>query len=320
VEAPGLEAAFRNRSAEWIVKSAESFFVSMGRPALPESFWTRSDLYPVKPPDTRKKNTHASCWNIDLERDIRSLMSVEPDAWWFGTAHHELGHAYYDLAYNRPEVPPLLRTGASPAMHEAFAGLGDLACRQAPYLRSLGLLPEGGDDEGISSLLQDALTNVPFMFFASGTMTHWEADLYAAGMPPDRWNARWWELVERYQGVAPPSPRGETSCDAATKTHINDAPAYYFSYAVATVIQYQLHDHIAREILGEDPRNCNYAGRPEVGAFLEGMQRHGAARGWRALLREATGEDLSTRAMLEYFQPLLSWLEEQNRGRTIGWE
>ncbi len=157
------------------------------------------------------------------------------------------------------------------------------------------------------------------MFWASGTMAHWEADVYARELPPDQWNARWWKYVAEYQGVEPPSPRGEQFCDAATKTHINDTPAYYSSYAIASVMQYQLHDHIARRILKQDPRHCSYAGNREVGAFLEGMQRQGASRDWRTVLREATGEELSTRAMLEYFKPLMTWLEEQNKGRTLGW-
>ena len=316
---PGMSKAFENRSPEWVVQTAERFYTSMGLPSLPASFWEKSDLYPVPPGDARKKNTHASCWSIDLGLDIRSLMSVEADEYWLATAHHELGHAYYDMAYSKPPIPFLLRTGASPAMHEAFAGLGEMAGRQVPYLKSLGLLAEGPDDE-IAFLLRDALNNIPFMFFASGTMTHWEADLYANELPPDQWNARWWEYVARFQGVEPPAPRGEEFCDAATKTHINTNPGYYFSYTIATVMSYQLHDYIARKILHEDPRQCMYAGRTEVGEFLLSMQRWGATRDWRALLREATVEDLSTRAMLEYYRPLMTWLEEQNKGRKIGWD
>jgi len=217
-------------------------------------------------------------------------------------------------------VPMLLRTGASPAFHEGFAGLGDLASRQTPYLQSLGLLPRGKPGDDITPLLRDALNTLPFMFWASGVMTHWEDDLYANDLPADQFNARWWQYVAKYQGIDPPTPRGEEFCDAATKTHINDTPAYYFSYAIATVIQYQMHDHIARQILKQDPRNCNYAGNREVGAFLEGMQRQGATKPWREILRGATGEDLSTRAMMEYYKPLMSWLQKQNKGREIGWQ
>ena len=122
------------------------------------------------------------------------------------------------------------------------------------------------------------------------------------------------------QGVEPPTERGEEWCDAATKTHINDNPAYYYSYAIATVLKFQLHDHIARKILKQDPRACSYADSKEVGAFLKGVMEKGGTEDWRKVLRDATGEDLSTRAMVEYFKPLMAWLQEQNKGRTIGWE
>ena len=320
VSSASLDEAFKGHTAEWIVRTAEEFWAGMGLEPLPESFWKNSDLYPVPPGDPRKKNTHASCWQIDLEHDIRSLMSVEPNEYWFGTSHHELGHGHYDLAYTRPEVPPLLRTGASPAFHEAMAGIGEVAARQTPYLQALDLLPKGQPGDDIAPLLRDALATIPFMFWGSGVMTHWEADVYAHGLPSTEWNARWWKYVAEFQGVEPPAPRGEEFCDAATKTHINDNPAYYYSYALATVLQYQLHDHIARKILNADPRNCNYAGNREVGAFFTKIMGPGATQDWRTILRDATGEELSTRAMVAYFEPLMKWLKEQNKGRQIGWE
>lgn len=319
VQLPGLDQAFQGRSPEWIVKTGEAFYVSLGRPPLPASFWEKSDLYDLPEGSPRKKNTHASCWNMDLEQDIRSLMSVKPDEYWFGTVHHELGHGFYDLAYDRPEVPPLLREGASPAFHEGFAGVAEVAARQVPYLESLGLLKPGSKDDDIQPLLRDALATIPFMFFASGTMAHWEADLYAHGLPENEYNARWWQYVQKYQGVVPPKPRGEEWCDAATKTHIIDTPAYYPSYAMATVFQYQVYDHIARKILKQDPRHCNFAGHKEVGAFLDTMQRPGKTKDWRLILKEATGSELSTKAMVEYYKPLMKWLEKENKGRKIGW-
>lgn len=321
VEVPGLDTALAARSPEWIVKTGERFYTSLGFEPLPATFWSSSDLYPVQPPSTRRKNSHASCWDIDLEHDIRSLMSVESNEQWFMTVHHELGHAYYDLAYTRPEVPCLLREGASPAFHEGFAEVAAMASRQAPYLQSLGLIPAGrrSKDAEIRTLLHDALATIPFMFFACGPMTHWEADVYANGLPPEEWNARWWKYVSDYQGVVPPSPRGEEFCDPVTKTHVNDAPAYYFSYAIATVFEYQVYCHIAKNVVRQDPRQSNFAGHAEVGAFLARMQAPGATRDWRVILREATGEDLSTRAMVEYYRPLMDWLVKQNRGRKIGW-
>jgi peptidyl-dipeptidase A len=321
VDALDLDPYFKNWTSEQIVRTAEDFYVGLGWPKLPASFWVKSDLYPVKAGDPRKKNSHASCWHLDLDTDIRSLMSVEPNAQWFSTTHHELGHAYYFISYSNPSVPPLLRDGATTAFHEGIAELISLATRQTPYLKQAGVLPKDTKLDEMQVMLNDALeTALPFMFWSSGTMTQWEAEFYAKGMPADKLNARWWELTRQYQGIEPPSPRDERFCDAATKTHIDDAPAYYFNYAIAFVLKYQLHDYICKHILKQDVHAANYAGHKEVGDFLRSFMTKGATEDWRKLLKDATGEELSTRALVEYYKPLQTWLEKQNKGRQIGWE
>ena len=321
VEAANIDKYFEGRKPEWIIKTAEEFYTGLGFSPLPQSFWEKSDLYPLAADSKRKKNTHASCWHIDLENDIRSLQSIEPNARWFFTAHHELGHGYYFKAYTRPEVPPLLRTGAAPGFHEGVGELISLASSQVPYLQSRGILPADFKADTNALLLNTALAQaIPFIYFSCGTMPHWEADVFAKNLPADQWNARWWKYVGDFQGVEPPSPRSEEFCDAATKTHINDNPAYYYNYAFATVFKFQLHDYIARKILHQDPRSCNYADNKEVGTWLNNILKKGATEDWRKVLKEATGEDISTRAMMEYFKPLMTWLEEQNKGRQIGWD
>src|SRR3954462_536386 len=321
VEAANIDKYFEGRKPEWIVKTAEQFYTGLGFSPLPQSFWDKSDLYPVPPDSKRKKNTHASCWHIDLENDIRSLQSIEPNSRWFFTAHHELGHGYYFKAYTRPEVPPLLRLGAAPGFHEGVGELISLASSQVPYLQSRGILPKDFKADTTAFLLNTALAQaIPFIYFSCGTMPHWEADVYAKGLPADQWNARWWKYVSDFQGVEPPSARGEEFCDAATKTHINDNPAYYYNYAFATVFKFQLHDYIARKILKQSPQSCNYADNKEVAKWLENILKKGSTEDWRKVLKEATGEDISTRAMAEYFKPLQTWLEEQNKGRQVGWD
>ena len=86
------------------------------------------------------------------------------------------------------------------------------------------------------------------------------------------------------------------------------------------MLKFQLHDYIARKILHQPPQSCNYAGNKEVGTWLNNILKKGGTEDWRKVLKEATGEDISTRAMVEYFQPLMAWLEEQNKGRKIGWD
>ncbi|MCI0412398.1 M2 family metallopeptidase [bacterium] len=320
VEGVDLDPLFKSKSKEWVIQQAEKFYTSMGMPVLPKSFWEKSDLYDLPPGSKRKKNTHASAWHIDLDKDVRSLMSVKPDFNWFGTTHHELGHIYYYLAYSTPEVPLTLREGANRAFHEGIGDLIKIAASQEPYLREIGLLPVDQKIDQNKWLLNQALDEVIFIPWSAGVMTGWEYDFYEKSLSPDEYNKRWWEYVAKYQGVAPPEPRAEQFCDPATKTHINDDPAQYYDYALAAAIKYQLHDHISRKILKTDPNNANYYGNKEVGKFLWDLLKLGQTRDWREVLKEKTGEELSTRAMLEYFKPLMAYLQKENHGRTVTWE
>lgn len=315
--APGVDTDpwFKDKKPEWIVKQAEQFYVSMGFAPLPAAFWKGSDLYPVPAGQSRKKNSHASAWHQDLDQDVRSLMSVQADSQWFSTAHHELGHIYYFLSYSRPQVPILLREGANRAFHEGIGELISIAASQLPYLQQQGIAPRDAKIDADAWLLNEALEHtISFMPWSAGVMSHFEHDLYELNLPPEQWQARWWQYVQQYQRVAPPSPdrlTDPTACDACTKTHINDDPAQYYDYAIATVLKYQLHEHIAGKILKQDPHACNYYGNKEVGAFLRGILEQGATRDWRAVLKDATGEPISTRAMVEHFAPLRAWLKKE---------
>ena len=316
VEVKGLDldGAIAKRGAEWITPQAEKFYVSLGFPPLPPTFYERSSLYPVPAGAGYKKNNHASAWHLDLQHDVRSLMSVQPNARWWNTTHHELGHIYYDVSYSRPEIPIVLRRGANRAYHEAIGSLMGMVAMQPRFIAAIGL-DAGGKPDPTQALFKEALNFATFIPFATGTMAHFEHDLYVKDLPPAEWNARWWELAGKYQGIAPPSARGETFCDACTKTHINDDPAGYYDYALSYVLLFQLHEHISRQILKEDPHDTNYFGRKDVGEFLASILRPGASADWRQLLRDKTGSDLSAKAMVDYFQPLMAWLQEQNKGR-----
>jgi len=312
VETADLDPLFKDKSAEWIVQQSERFYTSLGMPPLPKSFWEKSDLYQLPPGAKRKKNTHASAWHIDRASDVRSLMSVIPNHRWFETSHHELGHIYYYMAYSNPKVPHVLREGMNRAFHEAVGDLIAIAARQEPYLRQIGVMPESMVMDPIQYLLSQALETVVFLPWSAGTMTHFEHDLYEKNLPEDQFNKTWWEYVEKYQGVVPPAPRGEQFCDACTKTHVIDDPAQYYDYALAFLIKYQLHSYIARNILKQDPHNCNYYGNKQVGEWLMGLLSAGATQDWRQMIKEKTGEEISSRPLLDYFQPLVEYLKTEN--------
>jgi peptidyl-dipeptidase A len=188
-----------------------------------------------------------------------------------------------------------------------------------PYLRQIGIVPVDKQFDEMQWLLNLALDQVVFVPWSAGVMRAGEEDFYEEDLPADQLNRRWWSYVERYQGVAPPEPRGEEFCDAATKTHINDNAAQYYKYSIAFAIKWQLHMHIAKNILHQDPHNVNCYANREVGDFLLQIMRPGATKDWQTVLKEATGENLSAQPMLDYFEPLMGWLREQNQGRQVGW-
>ncbi len=315
VDGLDIDGILKTKSPEWIVKEGEDFYKSLGFAPLPQVFWDKSSLYPLPKDSKIKKNNHASAWHMDLDKDVRSLMSIEPNSEWFETSNHELGHIYYYMTYTNPDVPPLLRAGANRAYHEAMGSLMGLAAMQKPFLVNKGLVSADAKVDEIQVLLKEALNYAVFIPFAAGTMSEFEKSLYADNLPASEFNKKWWELAKKYQGVVPPAERGEAYCDAATKTHINDDAAQYYDYALSYVILFQLHDHIAKEILKQDPRATNYYGNKEVGQFLRDIMYPGASKDWRAVLKEKTGEDLNAKAMLSYFEPLMNYLKEVNKGR-----
>jgi peptidyl-dipeptidase A len=311
-----VDSALQLKTADWIMKEGEAFYVSLGFKPLPQSFWDKSSLFPLPADAPYSKNNHASAWHFNNAEDVRSLMSVEPNSEWWETVLHELGHIYYFMEYSNPDVPIILRNGANRAYHEAFGTQIGLASMQKAFLQARGLVPADAQVDETQVLLKEALSYVVVIPWSAGVMTEFEYELYAKNLPPDQYNAKWWDLVTRYQGIVPPSPRGENYCDAATKTHINDDPAQYYDYAMSNLLLFQFHEHIATKILKQDPHNTNYWGSKEAGDFLRKLMRPGASVDWKDHLKNNVGSEMSAKSMVNYFSPLMDYLKKVNEGRV----
>jgi len=315
VEGLDLDATIKQKGAEWIVKTGEAFYMSLGFDALPTSFYEKSSLYPVSEDANFKKNTHASAWHMNLDKDVRSLMSIIPNTEWYETTLHELGHIYYYQTYTNKDTPPLLRAGANRGFHEAMGSLMGLAATQKPFLQHLNLLDNETSLDEVQILLKQALQHIVFLPFSAGVMTEFEYELYSNNLSIDDYNKKWWELKRRYQGIVPPTERGSEYCDAASKTHINNDAAQYYDYAISSVLLFQFHDHIAKNILHQDPHATNYYGSKATGDFLKSLMYSGSSKDWRMLMTEKLGSEMSAKPMLAYFEPLVEYLKEINKGR-----
>ncbi|MGH9870504.1 MAG: M2 family metallopeptidase [Candidatus Polarisedimenticolia bacterium] len=304
----------RKVDALGMVRYGEGFFSSLGLEPMPATFWERSMF--VKPQD-RDVVCHASAWDIDQEDDLRIKMCIEINAEDFSTVHHELGHLYYDRAYSKQ--PFIYRQGANDGFHE---GVGDtLALSITPsYLVKLGLLdkaPAGSGDLGL--LMNMALDKVAFLPFGL-LVDQWRWKVFSGEIPPDRYNAGWWELRRKYQGIDAPVARSEKDFDPGAKYHVpGNTP--YTRYFLASIYQFQFHRALCRTAGFTGPlHQCSIYGNKEAGERLEKMLEMGSSRPWPEALAALTGETkLDATAILDYFAPLKQWLDEQNKNRTCGW-
>ncbi len=297
-----------------MVKYGEAFFTSLGFAPLPATFWERSLI--VQPKD-REVVCHASAWDIDNEEDLRIKMCTQVNSEDFQTIHHELGHNFYQRAYNKQ--PNFFRDSANDGFHEA---VGDtIALSITPeYLKKIGLIdtvPDPSKDIGL--LLDRALDKIAFLPF--GLMVdQWRWKVFSGEITPDHYNESWWQLRKKYQGVQPPVPRTEADFDAAAKYHVA-ASVPYTRYFLAAILQFQFHRALCQAAGVEGPLNrCSIYGNKVAGAKLEKMLAMGASRPWPDALEALTGSrQMDATAIVDYFQPLLVWLKDQNKGQKCGW-
>lgn len=298
-----------------IVGRADAFYTSLGFKPLSNSAWNLSKLEAFAPGAGGVEELDPTTWHVDLDRDVRLNLSLEPGWRGYVSSLRALGLAHGALTAANSDVPVVSRTGSGRLFRRGIADLLAFAGSRPNCLAAAGIGGAPNRVDPMQRLLSEALDTLSYVSFASGTALQFEKELYRDDLSPDRWNARWWQLVERYQGITAPAPRDERWCDPAGKSLLLLEPGEYAERGLARVLSFQLHDHVARKMLDQDPHEACYANRRDVGDFLRSILRFGGTVDWRVKLREKVGADLSARALLDYFEPLHAWLVEQNRGR-----
>ncbi|WP_255505529.1 M2 family metallopeptidase [Alkalisalibacterium limincola] len=302
--------------ARAMTERAEDFYVSLGMPKLPASFYERSQL--IKPRD-RDVVCHASAWDLDFAGDVRIKQCIEPTADEFSTIYHELGHIYYYLAYNHLE--PLFQSGAHDGFHEAIGDTVVLSLTPG-YLNSVGLVdsPEESREALINNQMRMALDKVAFLPFGL-LIDRWRWGVFDGSIAPENYNQAWWDLRARYQGVAPVGERGEDLFDPGAKYHVpGNTP--YTRYFLAHILQFQFYQSLCETSGHSGPlHECSFYGSEAAGDRFWAMLQQGQGQPWPETLEALTGgREMDASAVLEYFAPLQAWLTERNAGRQCGWD
>ena len=308
--------------ARQMTERAQEFYTSLGMRKLPDSYWANTQF--IKPLD-RDVVCHASAWDMNMggadgkSPDVRTKMCIKPNEEDFTTIYHELGHIYYDLAYNHQ--PPLFQGGANDGFHEAIGDTIVLAMTPR-YLESIGLVDGQAQSEQalINAQMRMALAKVAFLPFGL-MIDRWRWGVFDGSITPDHYNQAWWELKAKYQGVAPATPRGEKFFDPGAKYHVpGNTP--YTRYFLSHILQFQFYKSLCEAAGHTGPLyEYSFHGNAEAGRKFQTMLAHGASQPWQATLKELTGsEQIDGGAVLEYFAPLQEWLKQQNAGKQCGWE
>jgi peptidyl-dipeptidase A len=297
-----------------MTKLAESFFVSLGLPKLPDTFWERSMLVQ---PEGKEVQCHASAWDPTYAGDVRIKMCTKVNQEDLITLHHELGHDYYYLHYYK--LPVLFQTGANDGFHEAIGDTIALSITPS-YLKQVGLLDKVAvsPEAVINQQMFVALDKIAFLPFGL-VVDKWRWEAFSGKITPAQWNDRWWELRKQYQGVMPPVARAATDFDPGAKYHVPGSTPY-LRYFLARIYQFQFHRALGRAAGHKGSlETCSIFGNKEAGAKLRAMLALGASKPWPEALAVLSGETRAdATAMLEYFKPLAAFLDEQNKGETCG--
>lgn len=303
-------------TAKKMTQRAEDYYVSLGMPKLPESYWQKTQF--IQPRD-RDVVCHASAWDMTMDGDVRTKMCIKPNEEEFTTIYHELGHVYYYLAYNNQ--PPLFQTGAHDGFHEA---IGDtIVLGMTPkYLQSIGLVDaqQQSNEALINAQMRMALAKVSFLPFGL-MIDRWRWGVFDGSIKPDDYNKAWWELKAKYQGVAPVSARGEEFFDPGAKYHVpGNTP--YTRYFLSHILQFQFYKSLCDASGHKGPLyECSFYGNKEAGQKYWAMLGKGSSQPWQKTMKELTGgEKMDASAVLEYFAPLQTWLKQQNEGQSCGWQ
>ncbi|XP_056432698.1 angiotensin-converting enzyme [Gadus chalcogrammus] len=303
-------------NATQMFKVAEEFFTSLGLIKMPEEFWNESML--VKP-EGREVVCHASAWDFYNRKDFRIKQCTTVTMEQLFTVHHEMGHVEYYLQYK--DLPVGYRRGANPGFHEAIGDVLSLSVSTPKHLHKIGLLDKVTDDPetDINYLLKMALEKMAFLPFGY-LIDQWRWNVFSGKTTPDHYNADWWHLRTKYQGICPPTPRTEEHFDAGAKYHIpGNTP--YIRYFVSFILQFQFHEKLCAEAKHTGPlHKCDIYQSKEAGAILEKVLKAGSSKPWPEVLQDALGTNkMDARALMIYFEPIIKWLDEQNVNETIGW-
>ncbi|XP_054156845.1 angiotensin-converting enzyme-like [Oppia nitens] len=312
----------QNYTAKRMFELADSFFINLGLSPMTPTFWNRSVIEKIP---NRQMVCHAYAMDFfDISgNDFRIKMCTDITMYDLVTVHHEMGHIQYFMNYR--DQPGIYREGGNPGFHEAIGDMIALSVSTPKHLAKIKLLKLNTDSAYMKKItikfqLQMALGKVAQLPWAY-LVDKWRWDVFSEKIPASALNKQWWKLRGQLQGLSPPVKRSEQDFDAGAKYHVA-TNMEYIRYFAAILLQFQFHKSLCQFSQKNVPLyECDIDGDRDAGNKLRTMLSIGSSDLWPKQLELMTGTDrMDAKPMLEYFEPLNQFLDEQLKNETIDWD
>lgn len=307
----------QNYTPKKMFEMSDEFYMSLG---LPTSNMSYGDKAVIEQPEGKIIVCHASAWDFCDAEDFRIKQCTEVQMHDFVVVHHEMGHIMYYILYKNQ--PLVLRTGATPAFHEAVGDAIAMSVSTPKHLEKIGLLKDYEDSEhdNINALFSMALERLAFLPFGL-LVDKWRWDIFSGVVTEEEWNSHWWALREKYQKVTRPIAQESDDFDPGAKYHVPNN-SQYIAYFLAHLLEFQMYKALCIDAGEYDPSNpkseplhkCDFFENKEAGARLSKGLSLGSSEDPKVALKALTNEEeINAQALLEYFKPLYEFLQEENR-------
>ena len=273
-------------------------------------------------PRDREVICHASAWDVDNKDDLRIKMCTKVNADDFVTIHHELGPQF---------LPARLQPAALPLSERRQRRLprGDRRLHRAVgHARISGADRPARSQQGAGRRARTPACCCARRWTRSRSCRSacWSTNGAGASSParstPANYNQAWVDLRAAVSGHRPAGrARREADFDPGAKYHI-PANTPYARYFLARILQFQFYKAACDRPAGRGRSTAaRFYGNKEVGAAAERRCWRWAHRspGRTRSRRSPAAARCRRKPMVEYFAPLQTWLEEQNRGKQCGW-
>ncbi|XP_075217767.1 angiotensin-converting enzyme-like [Lycorma delicatula] len=304
------------KALNWTVKSmakrAEQFYISLGLPPMTKKFWSHSKF-------DNSGACHGTAANMFAKEDYRIVMCAENSMEDYYVMHHEMGHVQYYMAYS--DQPAVFQDGANSGFQEAVGDAIMLAVMSPNHLRRLNLIDDLSSEFEIYLLLLQALNKIPQLGFGLA-LEKWRWDTMSRDVSSSNYNSHWWILRRQYQGIRPPTFRSEQHFDPAAKFHIADNTPY-IRYFLSGFLQMQIFESMCNASGQTELRSlhrCDIYNSKAAGNKLRNMMSTGSSKQWTYVMYDLTSGNetsYSSKSLLNYFKPLIIWLEEQIKKHQI---